>query len=76
MDGFEVGDKVKWNHENTVQSGTVQQVVNESCELEINGDMQEVKVNEETLVYVVEGSDGQQLILEHRDLILQDTDDN
>jgi hypothetical protein len=64
---------VKWNLEDTLTTGVIQQVLHQSGNVEMNGVTSWVAVGENSPVYLVRHHTGELVVLEHRDVMLEHT---
>ncbi len=71
ISGYVIGTEVKWNENNVLTTGIIQQVYRSSTEVTLDGQTKVVEVNEDVPSYLIEDHEGNGLILSHTDVSLK-----
>jgi len=70
--GYRVGTEVKWNEQETLTTGIVEQVFHEPGEVVMNGSTVKVEADGDNPVYLIRHHTGDHLLLPHTDVFLKD----
>ncbi|MCA9912476.1 MAG: hypothetical protein KC496_03985 [Anaerolineae bacterium] len=71
--GYKIGTDVKWNEENTLTTGVIEQVFYQPTTALVNGQECSIAVSEKSPTYLVRHHDGKQLVLRHVDVMKEHT---
>lgn len=73
IQGYDAGTEVKWNEDNTLTTGVIEEVLYQSGTIDVNGDPIWIEVGDHSPVYLVRHHTGSLITLEHTDVMLQHT---
>lgn len=67
--GYRAGTEVKWNEDQSIATGTIEQVFRESQVVEVDGDQLHVEVSDNSPTYLVRHHNtGAPILIAHRSL--------
>ncbi len=73
IQGYAVGTDVKWNEENTLTTGVIEQVFHQPGMVLVNGEECAVEVSGNSPTYVIRHHSGDQVMLRHVDVMKEHT---
>jgi len=73
IQGYEIGTEVKWNREDTLTTGHIEQVYHQPTTVELDGETVHVAVTDNSPSYLIRHHTGEHVILPHRDIMMEHT---